>query len=318
MIGVYVLIAVIVVLGVAVAGVLLLTLRRLKERRAKLLSELSTSPRLVPDRAFNRLEMARREAGILGRQGVDTSRARTLIAQSQAAFDQGQFTRSYELAQSAHEELVHARQTGTPLSGRPATPAPASSPASPVGGAFPPPAAPSPSAPPISSGAGADLGPPAPAPRLATNRAESQFQLRLLDSDLDAARANRGSAPAIATATALRSQAQQAFDKTQYTEALRFALRGRRELGGKVETLAAGPASVPVPVGPNGDAGDAEAVAERAASGSRCPQCGYPTRANDVFCRGCGRPFTPSACPNCGTPRAPTDTFCGKCGTRFS
>ncbi len=317
MIGVYVLIAVVVVLAIAVAGVLLLTLRRLKERRAKLLSELSTSPRLVPDRAFNRLEMARREAGILGRQGVDTAHARALIAQSQAAFDQGQFTRAYELAQSAHEDLVHVRQTGAPLTARAGTATPTYPPASPGPSPFPSSPTPFPSAAPTSSGVAPDLGPP-PAPRLATNRAESQFQLRLLDSDLDSARANRGSAPAIATATALRSQAQQAFDRAQYTEALRFALRGRRELGGKVETLAAGPVAGAAPAGPNGDSNDAEAVAERAASGSRCPQCGYPTRANDVFCRGCGRPFTPAACPNCGTPRAPTDTFCGKCGTRFS
>jgi hypothetical protein len=299
----YVLIALIVVLGVVLIGLALLTLRRLRARRQKLLNDLAVSPRHAGDRAFNRIDMARRETAILDRQGVDTAKARDLIAQAQSAFDQGQFPRAYESAQSAHEALVHAQQTR------------------PLSGAASPPALASARPPPTSASGGSVVATASLPPKLAPNRAESQFQLHLLDSDLDSARGSKGSPSALTTASALRSQAQAAFDREQYTDALRLALRGRRELGGKVETLAVGgggSATAPAPGGTGGDGDDPTVAAERVASGTRCAQCGYPLRADDGFCRGCGRPLTPALCPKCGAPRTPADTFCGKCGERFS
>jgi hypothetical protein len=308
-IDIWELIAVIVVLGIVGAALGLLAIQRIRARRNQLLKDLAVSPRHAGDRAFNRLEMARREVAILGRQGTDTSRARDQIAQAQAAFDNGQYPRSYELAQAAHESLVHARQTGALAASGPALFAPAGTTASrPTGTGAPPDPAASPSS--VST----DVPAPAAVPRLAPNRAESHFQIHLLDSDLETARASLGFPTAVATASALRSQAQAAFDREQYTDALRLALRGRRELGGKVETLAAGPASVVA----SGLAADPSAAAEKAASGSRCSQCGYPTRSDDEFCRGCGRPLAPTVCPKCGAPRTEADTFCGKCGQRFS
>jgi hypothetical protein len=313
-IDIYVLIALIVILGVVLIALALFTLQRLKARRTKLLNDLASSPRHAGDRAFNRIEMARREAALLGRQGTDTSRARELIAQAQSAFDLGQFPRAYEAAQSAHESLVHARQSGPLAGSAPPTSSPRPAPASPLG---------SPAGnPPTSPRAEESATPPLIRPRLAPNRAESQFQLHLLDSDLDSARTSKGASPSvIATASALRSQAQAAFDRTQYTEALKMALRGRRELGGKVETLAVtggGSGAVASQNASDPLGSDPELAAERAASSSRCAQCGYPTRADDTFCRGCGRPLTPTACPSCGAARSATDTFCGKCGQRFS
>jgi hypothetical protein len=308
----YLLITVVVVLAIGIAALFLLVLRRLRARKLQLLNELSSSPRLVADRAFNRLAMARREADLLGRQGTDTGRARELIAQSQAAFDQSQYSRSYELAQSAHEALVHARQTGALASSPAASTAVAAAPAAP----------PSPASAPRGPDApGGSPSFPAPVPRLAPNRAESQFQMHLLDSDLDRARGERTSPATLGVASALRNQAQAAFDAGQYTDALRFSLKGRRELGGRVETLAAsptpaGPAADEAPVDPT--AGDPATAAERTAGGSRCAQCGYPTRSDDTFCRGCGRPLSSPTCPTCGAPRTAADLFCGRCGARFS
>jgi Double zinc ribbon len=314
-IDIYVLIAVIVVLGVIGAALGLLAIKRLKARRAQLLNDLTSSPRHAGDRAFNRIEMARREVAILGRQGADTGRARDLIAQAQAAFDMSQFPRAYELAQSAHEALVHVRQTA-PLGGGGSAPLAPSTSAGPKVGA---PASAAEAVPHAAAPTEVPSSVPTP-PRLAPNRAESQFQIRLLDSDLDSARSSRGSPSMIATASALRSQAQSAFDREQYTDALKFALRGRRELGGRVETLALSPGSTtgPAIVAPDGPTPDLSTLAERAASGTRCPQCGYPTRTDDGFCRGCGRPLVPTACSKCGAPRSAADTFCGKCGQRFS
>ncbi|MGA8303951.1 MAG: zinc ribbon domain-containing protein [Thermoplasmata archaeon] len=303
---VYILLFGAVVLVVIFVGFLLFAIQRLRRRKAQLLSELKDSPRLNSDRAFNRLEMARREAEILARQGTESSRARELIAQSQSALDLRQFDRAYELAQSAHEALVAARQ-GTTL---PAYPA--SAPVRAGGG------------PPTTVGTGNPLpsvaahpaaNPPISAPAPARNRMESQFEMRLLDSELETARQSRGSDPATLAGAALQTKAQAAFAAGQYAEALGFALKGRRGLGGKVEAVPPTPGAV---TKTREESLDPALAAEKAAGSARCPSCGYPTTADDVFCRGCGAPRVPTACPKCGTPRAPTDTFCGRCAERFS
>lgn len=299
-------IVVITILAVAVVALLLFLLQRLRRRRAELLHELKDRPDLLQDRAFNRIAMARREADLLARQGVDTGRAQDLIAQAQSAFDLRNFDRAYRDAHLAHETLVRARRTG---------PLPS---ASPVPATAPPPAPPANRPAPV---------PPPPAnasgPGLAKNRAEAQFQLRLLDRELEHARGSHPQAGATLEATGLRSQSQTAFDRADFTDSFRLALRGRRALGGSVEALPPTGASRGASAGPMAPASagaraDASQTAEAVAGGDRCPNCGYPALAGDAFCRGCGTPRTPTACPQCGAPRQPADTFCGRCGMSFA
>jgi hypothetical protein len=306
---VYILIFGAVVLTIVFVALLLLALQRLRRRKAQLLSELSRSPRFDSDRAFNRLEMARREADIVARQGTDVAHARDLVAQAQSAFDLRQFDRAYELAQSAHESLVSARQGGR----LPSAPVASSEPMSvrsgprtaPVANSFPP-----------SSPRSTTPLPSAAAPAPARNRMESQFEMRLLDSDLETAQQAHPSDPATLAGVEFQSKARSAFAAGEYTDAFRYALKGRRGLGGRIETVAPGPGTRP------GDgaavAVDPAQAAETAASAARCSNCGYPTTPDDVFCRGCGTPRAPSTCARCGTPRTPSDTFCGRCGERFS
>ncbi|MFI5413759.1 MAG: zinc ribbon domain-containing protein [Candidatus Lutacidiplasmatales archaeon] len=299
----------VVVLSIIVAGLLLYLLRRLNRRRAKILSDLADKPELNQDRAFNRLAMARRESSILAGQGVDVHRAQELIGEAQGAFDTHQYDRAYRIAQSAHEALVNARRLGA----LPATtPLPSKGP-----GPFPTLGA--------TSGPGpADAGtvPPAPlAPAIPKNRAESQFQIRILTDELDAVKGRRARDPAVGEAAALKSQASMAFEKGDYTNAFRLALRGRRALGGAVEGLPA-PGSAPTGLARGSANGsppstDATQTAEAVAGAERCPDCGYPALAGDSFCRGCGRPRTSLACPSCGAPRAADEPFCGRCGARF-
>ncbi len=297
----------VVVLAVIVAALLLYLLRRLKNKRAKLLSELSDKPELSQDRAFNRIAMARREVGILVGQGFDVHRAQELIADAQGAFDTRQYDRAYQLAQSAHESLVNARQAGTRTTG---TPLPSKgSGTAPALGATGAAAA----APPVSASTSPER------PVIPKDRVESQFQLRLLGEELDALPSGRARDPTVAGATALRGQASAAFDRGDYSAAFRLALRGRRTLGGTLETLPpAGAATTGAPKGDaNGASTDASQAAEAAASKERCPDCGYPAVSGDAFCRGCGRPQAPLTCPTCGSPRGATEPFCGRCGSRF-
>jgi len=302
-----VIIAVIVVLACALAAVGLYILRSMRRRRDKLLGELKSSPELIQDRAFNRIAMARREAEIVGRSGVDITRPRELIAEAQGAFDTRNYDRAYQSAQSAHEALVHARSASTPL---PSAPEHAPLPGPPGGPAVPASASGAPSS--------ASSTPASPIPK---NRVESQFQLHVLEQELGEARAAHAPASRIQAADGLRQQAASAFSLGDYTEAFRLALRGRRQLGATLETL---PPSTK-PSGPGGEAAtaskgpiDAGAAADRVASANRCPDCGYPMLADDAFCRGCGRQNAELKCPHCGASREPMDTFCGRCGERYA
>lgn len=298
----------VVVLAIIVVGLLLWMLQRLRARRTKILSELKDQPQLNQDRAFNRLAMARREAVILAGQGVDVHRAQELIAESQGAFDLRQYDRAYQVAQSAHEALVNARQQG-PLA--PSAPLPSKGIA--------------PAAGPLTMETGPASVPStaAPVPAAAAipkNRAESQFQIRLLGDELGGLPTRRAQDHAGVEAAALLNQASAAFDRGEFTEAFRLALRGRRTLGSTVESLpatgsAAGVAGATSNGGPAPP--DPAQAAEATASAERCPDCGYPTLAGDAFCRGCGRPRTPLTCPSCGAPRGGDEPFCGQCGARF-
>jgi len=305
---VYALLFVAIVLVVVVVGIALLTLNRIRRRRNQLLDELKHSPRLDADRAFNRVMMSRREEDIVARQGVDTRRARERIAQAQSALDLRQFDRAYEHATAAHEALVKARQGPMP-----GAPLPSAAPLEPS--LLPTNARPGPATVPTNGGAMSAASPNPPAPGLPRGRVESQFEMRLLDSDLESARATRPTDPGTLAGIDFQTKARSAFDTGDYSEAFRLALKGRRGLGGKVETVAPGPGSRsevgPAPVDPS-------AAAESAAGSARCPSCGYPTSSTDAFCRGCGTPRTPTVCARCGTARAASDTFCGRCGERFS
>ena len=294
-------VVIVVILAIVVLAVLLYMMRRLRERKAKILGELADRPELIQDRAFNRIAMARRESEILARQGADTSRARGLIAEAQGAFDVRNYDGAYQYAQQAHEALVHARSDGARL---PAS-VPSTTPLRANTAPAPPPASPS---------------VPAPTPTIPKNRAESQFQLRLLDQELDTARQDRPASPTVREATQFRTDAGSAFDRGDFTEAFRLALRGRRAIGAAVESLPVTGGATTRGDGPNGgaSAADPTQAAELAASAGRCPHCGYPTLPGDAFCRGCGEPRLPTACPKCGAARQPSDTFCGRCGTPFS
>jgi len=300
----------VVVVGIVLVGLLLFLIKRMKARRNQLHEELDGRPELAQDRAFNRLAMARREAGLLAAQGVDVGRAQERIAEAQGAFDTHQYDEAYREAQLAHEALVNARRQGTrSVSG----PLPSAAGAAPTSG--------------TSSHVGGESAtlPTRPSveparPAIPKNRAESQFQIRILGEELDALPARRARNHAGTEAAELKRQASGAFEKGDYTEAFRLALRGRRTLGSSLETLpptGPGPTRAPPTEGGNGTSGDVARTAESVAEGARCPDCGYPTVAGDTFCRGCGKPRAPLTCATCGAPRGADEPFCGRCGARF-
>ena len=301
----YVLLAVGFVLIVAVVFVSFTLLQRFRQRRLQELRGDSSGTQTSQDRAYNRLELARREADLWAAQGGDVEQARQLIDLSKRSLDAGGADRAYELAQAAHETLVRARREPAPR--RPASPTPETRP-SPLPGGSPTAGG---SAPP-------DADAVTPAPSVPKNRAEAQFQLRLFEEELAAAMKDAKRRAQVKGARELYVQAHAAFAGSNYAQAFRLALRGRRQIGAHVETLGPPPAT-PAPgvaagLPPTADAAES---AEQVAALERCPLCGHPTVAGDTYCRGCGAARTPASCAHCGAPRLTTDTFCGRCGERY-
>jgi len=297
----YELLVVAVVAAVVVVFLAFHFLHRYRLRRLKELRGEAGTPQAASDRAYNRLALARREADLLAAQGTDVEPARQLIALATRSLDGKSFDRAFELAQAAHETLVKARRA--PLPSRPASP--------------PPVVATAPATAPAGAPTVAKAGTP-PAPAVPRNRAEAQFQLRLFEEELAAAAKGKRDRKQLDAARALYIEAHAAFARGEFGPAFRLALRGRRQIGGHVESLAPPPPNAAA-AGAATDApsADASGSAEQVAAQERCPLCGHPTVPGDAFCRGCGAPRTAPACPQCGAPRRPTDTFCGRCGERY-
>lgn len=292
-----------VLLVAILAGIGLFLLRRLRQRRDELKAGLSGRPDLIGDRAFNRIAMARRESEILSGRGASVGRATDLVVQAQAAFDARDFGRAYELAQSAHESLVSARMAGPPI----ASATPAAPPRAAAGD--------------ILSSTLEPFARSDPVPTVAKipkNRAESQFQIRILSTELEEARSTRPTADATTQAAASLAAAQAASDRADYTEAFRMALRGRKQVGGSVEAVAPAPGRAGRSPAAESATGDPALAAETVASAERCASCGQPILRGDTFCRGCGTPRAAPLCSRCGAPRHSADAFCGKCGAAFA
>jgi hypothetical protein len=302
----YLVVAALVV--IAVATLLLLVVRnRYRARLAALKGQLKDSPEFLDDRSYNQLRLAKAEAAALAKQGVDTTMANHAIADAESAGRRRDYEGALRSARLAHELLVNMRTRAdaglpptVPFSVSMNDPGTASTPLNRASAPTPP------AAPPLDASAGAD--PDAPAPRLAKNRAESHFQMGLLREETDRAASARPGDPAVENARGAGASAQQAYDRADYTEALRLALRARRQLGVEIESLPAPTTRIP----PTPTSGP---TASSAPAGTiPCARCGRPLKGSDRFCRGCGTARAPTACAACGSSLEPGDQFCAGCG----
>lgn len=272
----------------------------MRRRRTSLGADAPPPRAVAADRAFNQITLARAAADHLAREGVDVSAARTQIDSAEEARRRGNPDAALGFAQSAQTTLLKLRND--PAAGQ-------SSPTVSIPGPAPG-VMPSLWAKPVES-AGPGEAPP---PRLPPNQAESRFQLGLLNEELAKADA---ATPATVEARVSAAGAQVAYDRRDFTEALRLALKGRRRLGGRLETLPPPSARVGSAPLPSRDGADAEPAASPGPGGT-CARCGQPLRPSDAFCRGCGAPKVAATCPSCGETLADGDRFCGVCGKPIS
>ncbi len=293
-------IVLIVILVVVCVAVGLLALQTLRKRRDRLRSEIDASKASLEERAFNRIHLGRSAADHLERSGVDVAGPRRLLDRASKEFDAGHHDDALALASSAHEAL--RKQASAPAPS-PTLPELAAAAATAPAGSSPPPSLSSAMGPPMAADRTAEAAAPPPN-RLPKNKAESHFQLRLLDEELGGG-GPAGTPPATLQGVGgIASEAHASYDRGDFTEALRLALKGRRTLGARLETLPPSPSNA-----------SAEPAPAPASGPDACRQCGQPLRSGDKFCRGCGAAAGATRCARCGDALEASDQFCGRCGT---
>jgi Double zinc ribbon len=286
---------------------------------------------VLDDRSYNQIRIGQAAADRLSQTGVDVSAAKELFRRAEVARASGNYDLSLELSKKGQDSLAAARSGAMVLpSSAPArstSPADASQLRSPstatrsaAAAVYAPPSDPprlggGANGPVLSVDSGAAVEPePARPPK---NKMEAHFQLSLVQDELDQARAAKSRSKPFRDAEALRDQGQAAYDKQDFTEALRLALKSRRALGTRVEALPVSPIPASAPGGSDPGAAAARAsgsLADAPTFGQKCAKCGRTASPTDQFCRGCGAPITPALCNSCGAPLLAGDRFCGRCG----
>jgi hypothetical protein len=320
-------------------GVLLLLyyLHRLHRRRQSLVSETGSTTS-VEDRAFNEVQIARQAARRLKGEGVEVRDATALLDRADALAARGDHREAFEAARTARESLLGAQNRPRRVATTP-IPAPLTKPPSPPDGpddllnavSSVVDSAPVGPARRASVEAPTSETPVSPSrPRLPRNQLEARFELTLLEEDVERGRARPRDPAAWADAERLARETRSAYDRRDFTEALRLAMRGRRRIGSRVETVGReleGNGSKEGSV--EGNAEPIPARLERKPAPARtaipesegvpCTSCGRPGREEDRFCRGCGASRSSPPCPACGAARHERDDrFCGDCGAAFA
>ena len=319
-------------------------LRVLSLRRKRFLKELEAgTSESGEDAAHNQILTTRAVLKRLEAQGEDVSAAKAILKQAEAKQEAGRYAQALQLAREARNSMA-PRAKSAPVTSRVRVPAsprkvekeellyrdiaegtrgrakPAAG--SPAGASMEEPDIPEPDS----------SGNPPSIPELRKgvpkNQLESRFEINVLEKSLKDT--DDGSFP---EARKLLTMAQRSFDRGDYSEALRLAMRGRKIVGtGTEETISLSPATVvetppeaPLPSAARSSAPPVvkDVVPEPGTGGARstvirCPRCGRENPTTNKFCRGCGKPLAEPQCPRCQKPVSPDDAFCGICGAPIS
>ncbi|MDE1819416.1 MAG: zinc ribbon domain-containing protein [Euryarchaeota archaeon] len=321
----------------------------------------------IEDRAWNQIQAAKALADFLDREGTDIREAVVQIEVATGKYEMRRYVEAQRLAKEVTEKLAARRKRARETPGA-STPKPVGKPIvepEPEGpthrdlarrvGDPDPEERPSPtrgsiSSPPLratEAGAGGDVehdeeegsAPPeeiedgtitAERAKRPKDFMEARFMLTSLQNDLDAAPAERKQDPAVREARDWAQKSQASFDRKDYTESLRLAMRGRRRLGGAgISTISVGAGTVveappeelsptarrssaPPPTAATSAPPSATAPTSPAMS---CGRCGRVNNSGDRFCRGCGAMLAPPSCPRCHRPVEADDRFCHGCGS---
>ncbi len=271
----------IVVVGLAVLAVVVyLELRYMKSvRKGKV------DMTLVQDDAYNAMMTTQAVSDALKGQGRDTREADQLLAKAKAAYQRREYLMCKELAEEARSIL---RQCKAETKMEPAEQLPSSPVEEPV-------IEQSPTFKEIK--------------KLPQNYIESKFMIESARMCIDTA--SKQGVDVVEAENTLTA-AKDCYGRTEYTEALKQALRAKK--------IAEGQKVAPLVEPKPSEVKMEEPKAQvRASEQAECGSCQEPVDENDNFCRKCGAKIVRvPKCPSCALEVDATDAFCRKCGAKLS
>ncbi|MGD0057244.1 MAG: zinc ribbon domain-containing protein [Methanomassiliicoccales archaeon] len=273
--------AAILAVGIAVfAIVLYLEMRYMKSRRKE-----KVDVALVRDDAYNTLTTTQAVSRALKDQGRDTKEADLLLVKSEAAYQRRDYLMCKELAEEARTVLrqTRAEEKTDTLEGIAARSAPEPE---------------------------ADQSPPLKEiKKLPQNYLESKFMIETARMCIEAA-ALQGIG--VVEAEKTLAVARECYDRTEYTEALKQALRAKKTAEGQNITPQA-EAKLP-----ELNREEPAAPPIRLSKEAACGSCGQSIDEGDNFCRKCGAEVVRvPKCPSCELEVDESDAFCRRCGSKL-
>jgi tetratricopeptide (TPR) repeat protein len=270
------------VLGIILAIVIFFELRYFRRKRKE-----RVDVKIHKDDAYNSIMTAKAVAEALKTRGRVSREANLLIIEAEAAFQRGNHLYALESINKAKDLLKNAKEEHAD---------PVASIAAKVGGK------------------GVEEKCEVPfqeARKLPKNYLESKFIICSVRDILEQSGAEQRNADA---EESLR-QADEAFQKEDYTEALKLALRAKRALDGGAEAIG------PIENKPVTTDAQVERLPPQPRSlkepSKNCVRCGASLTEEDVYCRKCGLKVDRSPkCAACGEKLAEDDIFCRKCGNQ--
>jgi len=225
---------------------------------------------------------AKAVAGALRQSGKDTTEADLLIYQAENAYDRREYINCMDLASRAKDCLRSAKEKDL-----------ASCP-------VPPPSE-------KKAEGKAEKGQEVPAhatKKMPTNYLESKFIIETVECRLPSAGDKH---PEVEK---MLGEAKASFEATDYTMALKQAMKAKRLL--ENAPMAEAPAPQPVEViKPLRVPAPKKEV-------ERCAKCGSEMGKDDSFCPACGTKKGARTCPSCSVEALPDDAFCRKCGAKLA
>ena len=232
----------------------------------------------IDDQAHNALITTKAIASALGRTGVRSEEASSLIREAEASFRMGDGLHVIEVTAKARDALMKEKQRQQQLGDLAKMPEP--------------------SAPPSES---EPTTKEALQEKLPKNYVPAKF---MLDSARIAIDERRSRGKSVVEAERLLGLAQKSFDEKDYDASLKHGLQARKATEDIVaEVEVAAPVEVSVTV-------ETEA--------RTCKSCGTQLKPDDSFCRKCGVKVEILVCRSCGTRAKEGDTFCRKCGVALT
>lgn len=272
--------ATILAVGIAVLAIVLyLEVRYMKSRRKD-----KVDVALVRDDAYNALMTTQAVSRALKDQGRNTKEADLLLVKAEATYERRDYLMCKELAEEARSVLKQTRAEEKTETLERIAPRPVAEPET-------------------------DQPPPLQEiKKLPQNYLESKFMIETARMCIDAA-SQQG--VDIIEAERTLAVARECYDRTEYTEALKHALRAKKTAEGQKAP-------------PRAEAKPPEVKREepeepmRPPAEAACGSCGRPVDESDNFCRKCGAEIIRvPKCPSCGLEVDENDAFCRRCGAKL-